>query len=380
MKKPRALLVGSAAVLLAAGLSACSGGTESSSGSAKGTAAASPRTTAGGQRIDTGVNGTVWVANEEGDSVSVLDARTAKVITTLTGVDKPHNVQAAGDNVYVISGSGRRVAAIASGTYALGASAPTGTAPAHVIEAGGKVYVASAGQGAVDVYRGKELSRLTTIKLGGMPHGLRASKDGTLVAVANMDSRSVDLINAKTGRRTASVPVGGPAVQVAVDATGAYVYASVSDPASVAKIDTKSRKVVGRTTVPAPPVQVYLSGDGKTLVSADQGNEAVPGRTVSVITTGDMKVENSVRVGKGPHGVVLDAAAKTAWVTNMYDDTVSVIDLARSEVIGTVAVGDAPNGISFSSQSPKPASAATIPLPMPGTGHGGTGGDEAHDH
>jgi YVTN family beta-propeller protein len=379
MKQPRTLLASTAAVLLTAGLTACSGGTDGSSGATQGTAAP-PRSTAGGQRVDTGVTGTVWVANEQGDSISVLDARSAKVITTLTGVDQPHNVQAAMDAVYLVSGSGNRVAAVEPGSYALGASASTGTAPAHVIAAGGKVYVTSAGQGTVDVYRGKGLTTLGSIRLGGMPHGLRASKDGALLAVANMDGRSVDLINAKTGRKSASIPVGGPAVQVAVDTTGAYVYASVSEPASVVKIETRTRKVVRRVTVPSPPVQVYLSDDGKTLVSADQGDERAPGRTASIITTGDMKVKNSVRVGKGPHGVVFDEAAKTAWVTNMYDDTVSVIDLARAKVIATVAVGDAPNGISFSPQSPQSAPTATIPLPMPGAGHGGTGHDEDHDH
>jgi YVTN family beta-propeller protein len=370
MKARGKLLIGSAAVLLAGGLAACSTDTKGSGES--GRAATS-------QRLDTGVNGTVWVANEKGNSISVLDARSARVVTTLTGVGSPHNVQAGadGDAVYVVSGAGSTVAAIDSRTYALNASASTGAEPAHVIEAAGKVYVTSADQAAVDVYRTGKLERLATLALGGMPHGLRASRDGALVAVANMGGKSVDLIDTKTERKTSSISVGGPPVQVAVEPTGDYVYASVSKPASLVKIDTKTRKVIGTVAVPAPPVQVYLTGDGGTLVSADQGDDAAPGHTLSIIDTREMNVTKSVQVGNGPHGVTLDPAAKTAWVTNLYDDTVSVIDLPRAKVIATVPVGDKPNGISLSSRTPQPAPSATVPLPMPSTSHGG-GHDEGH--
>jgi len=34
-------------------------------------------------------------------------------------------------------------------------------------------------------------------------------------------------------------------------------------------------------------------------------------------------------------------------VTNTFDDTVSVIDVDAQKVIGTISVGDAPNGITF---------------------------------
>ncbi|CAG0998974.1 hypothetical protein ANRL2_03847 [Anaerolineae bacterium] len=41
--------------------------------------------------------GTVWVADEYGNSVTVIDAVQNEVITTLTGIEAPHNIQASPD-------------------------------------------------------------------------------------------------------------------------------------------------------------------------------------------------------------------------------------------------------------------------------------------
>ena len=41
------------------------------------------------------VSGTVWVANEAGNSITAIDASTNRVLTTLSGIKGPHNLQAA---------------------------------------------------------------------------------------------------------------------------------------------------------------------------------------------------------------------------------------------------------------------------------------------
>ena len=131
------------------------------------------------------------------------------------------------------------------------------------------------------------------------------------------------------------------------------------------KIDLAAQEVVGTVAVSAPPVQVYLAPDGRTLLSADQGTEAEPGNTLSVIDPTDMTVRGTVRTGSGPHGVVIDTTGAKAWVTNIYDDTVSVVDLDALEVLETVPVGDMPNGVSFSSRPPAEANAPSIALDIP---------------
>lgn len=313
------------------------------------------------------VSGSVWVANEGADSLSVVDAATDAVVMTLEGVKAPHNVQlgSGGDIAYAVSGSTNTVVAIDAAAYAVKAVAPTGPAPAHVIEApNGNVYVTNAGDGTVSVYRGAELTPVATIDVGGMPHGLRAAADGSVIVVANMEGR-LDLIDPTTHSRTGSVPVGTEPAQVAVSADGRYVYSSVSEPPKVVKVDLTTQKVVGSTDVPTPPVQVYLSGEEDAVLSANQGTAETPGRTVSVIDTETMTPRAVVEAGSGPHGVVIDDTATRAWVTNTFDDTVSAIDLDEASVTATIPVGHEPNGISYSPRPPAPASAPTTTLNLP---------------
>ena len=142
--------------------------------------------------------------------------------------------------------------------------------------------------------------------------------------------------------------------QVAVDNDGDYAYVSLAGDSSVAKVDLAEQTVVGSVEVSAPPVQLYLTPDGTRLLSADQGTEQTAGDTVSVIDTEAMTVTDSITTGSGPHGVVVDTTGETAWVTNLYDDTISVLDLTTNEAVATVPVGDMPNGISYSPTPPAP--------------------------
>lgn len=67
------------------------------------------------------IQGSVWIANEGGNSLTVVDAGTSKVITTLTGIEGPHNVQLSPDSktVWAVSGHKSLAVAIESATYKL---------------------------------------------------------------------------------------------------------------------------------------------------------------------------------------------------------------------------------------------------------------------
>src|ERR1019366_9277800 len=60
---------------------------------------------------------------------------------------------------------------------------------------------------------------------------------------------------------------------------------------------------------------------------------------------GGYTVTATIGVGSGPDGVAVDPATRTAYVTNVDDDTVSVIDEAAGTVTATVRVGADPSGV-----------------------------------
>lgn len=53
----------------------------------------------------------------------------------------------------------------------------------------------------------------------------------------------------------------------------------------------------------------------------------------------------TIEVGMGAHGVVVSEDGAWIYVTNTLDDSVSSVDAAARQVVSTVTVGDAPNGI-----------------------------------
>jgi len=319
--------------------------------------------------------GSVWVADEAGDSLTIIDAEANSVVATLAGLKEPHNVQVGRDGatVFAVSGSSNLVVAIDARTYAVQAVARTGSAPAHVIDApNGKVYVTNSDDGTVSVYRRPGLQPTSLITLGGMPHGLRPAAGGSVIVVAKSMAGALDLIDPATDTSFGRVHVGTGPAQVAVAADGRYAYAGITDPPSVVKVDLTARAVIGTAYVPAPPVQLYLAPDESTVLSADQGTMESPGHTVSLIDTRAMTVRGTVTTGSGPHGVVIDTAGTRAWVTNTYDNAVSVIDLLTHSVVATIQTGTAPSGISYSphraTATNTPTTTLEIPAPSASTG------------
>lgn len=298
-----------------------------------------------------GPDGAVWVANEHGDSISVLDPRTGEVIATLTGIDAPHNAQASTtrDAIWV-TGTGGVVAMDATDLFPTEA-APAGEHPAHVVETSdGAVFVVASGDDEVHEFD-NTLAPRRTYDVGAGPHGMRVAPDGRLAAVADTSAGSVTLLQPGTNE-SRTVEVGPSPIQVGISHDSATVYVSVAGTNEVVRVDVESGKVTGRVAVPSAPAQLWVTSTG-TVLSADQGSPEDPGNTLSIIDGLAMTVTATVEVGSGPHGITVDPEESRAWVTNMYDDTVSVVDLERETVVETVEVGDYPNGITYTSTTPK---------------------------
>lgn len=127
------------------------------------------------------VNGTVWVANEGGNSLTAIDANTNKVLTTLNGIEGPHNLQVApdGKSVWAVSGHESLAVMIDATAYQVHGTVPTGKEPAHIILApdGKTAYATNGGDNTVTAIDVATMKTISTIPVGKYPHGLRPSPD-----------------------------------------------------------------------------------------------------------------------------------------------------------------------------------------------------------
>lgn len=298
------------------------------------------------------VTGTIWVANEDGGSLTAIDAATNRVVTTVKGIEGPHNVQVSPDgrSVWAVSGHGSFAVMLDSETLGLHGVAPTGAAPAHVVVTpdGATTYTTNGADGTVSAIDSATMSTVATIQVGAGPHGLRPSPDGRWIYVANVSGTTLSVIDTAENQKVADIEVGRSPAQVAFSPDGRFVYASVNGEDAVAKVDVASRQLVGKTTVGPGPIQTYVSPDNRFLLVANQGSEERPGTTVSVIDTKTFTVTKTVKTGRGAHGVVIDSSSRHAYITNLYGNDVAVLDLEELRVVARVPVGEKPNGVSFS--------------------------------
>jgi manganese oxidase len=319
------------------------------------------------------IQGTIWVADEYGNSITVIDASTNEVITTLTGIEEPHNLQVSPDGrtVWAVSGHDSIALVIDASTYTLLGTVGTGDHPAHVVITpdGSTVYVTDAGANTVTVIDAATLEVVATIPVGVSPHGLRPSPDGRWIYVANTGDTTLSVIDTGTNSRVADIEVGQRPVQVAFSPDGEYVYVSLNQDNTLGKVDTASGRLVDTVEVGFGPIQVFVTPDNRYVLAANQGTETHPGTTVSVIDTTTFSVTATVDVGAGAHGVVVEPSGQYAYIANIYGNNVAVLDLADLDVVATISTGAGPNGISFSPLPASPAPAREVALAtQPATG------------
>lgn len=303
---------------------------------------------------------TVFVANEEGQSVSIIHTKISKS-TVISIPISPHNVDitadgrlllaagmpAGGHGSHGLSGGQLILMDVTRDTPASSAAVPVGGHPAHVVpDAQGRfAYVTDAENDAIVVVDLATRKVTARIPVQSYPHGLRLSPDGRLLAVANMKSGTVSLVNTHNRETVGHVVVGRRPVQVGFDPSGRTLVVSLNGEDKIAIVDVASLKVVRTAQVSRGPVQVSITPDGKRVLVASQGSSAKPNNRVSVVSLDTGKLIKSVTVGNGAHGVVIGPGGETAYITNTYANSVSAINLKSLAVEKTYSVGKGPNGI-----------------------------------
>ena len=236
------------------------------------------------------------------------------------------------------------------------ASIEVGAHPAHVIadKEGKRAFVSNSEDNTISVIDLDKGDTIALAETGDYPHGLRMSPDGKTIYVANVKDDSVSVSDTGTLAETARIKVGSAPVQVGFTPDGGRVYVSLRDENKVAVIDTATRKVTGRIEIGRSPIQVHATPDGRFVYVANQGTDANPDDTVSVIEVESGSVVKTIRTGAGAHGVAVSADGAFVFISNIIAGTVSQISLDDQSVVKTYPVGKGPNGITF--QSPKPTS------------------------
>ncbi|MBV2131620.1 YncE family protein [Pseudomonas sp. MAP12] len=306
---------------------------------------------------------TIYVANERAGSLTVIDEATNTTHTLALDV-LPHNVDLTSDGkTLLIAGMPAGHAQGGHDGHAdqggllqlLDANQTAGPArliavgghPAHVVPnlTGKLAFVTDADSHTVAVVDLRTAKVQDRVEVGRYPHGQRLSPDGRTLAVANRDSNDVSLIDVASRTQMARIAVGRQPVQVAFTPDGQRLFVSLSGENAVAAVDLQSQRHSATYPVGPGPIQLAVSPDGTKLVVANQGNRKMPGHSLSILETATGRLIATTEVGKGAHGVSIVGNGSRAYVSNAFEDSVSVVDLESYQELARHPTGAGPNGI-----------------------------------
>jgi YVTN family beta-propeller protein len=145
---------------------------------------------------------------------------------------------------------------------------------------------------------------------------------------------------------------------VAVSPDGSTVYVTNTDQGKVAVIDAATDRVTGTITVGQLPWQLAVSANGKTVYVADPDSNQV-----SVISTSSGTVSSTISVAGDPDTLALTPDGSQLWVGGLTSGIITVLDTASESVVGTINVG---NDGANSGDGNEPTSIVLTTTPTPG--------------
>jgi YVTN family beta-propeller protein len=318
-----------------------------------------------------GTSGSGWLvyaSNEDGRTLSVIDAATDSVVATIDVGMRPRGVKVSPDGrtVYVaLSGSPKcppampdaecakkvadrsqdGVAVVDVATRTTTKVLPAGIDPETFdVSADGRTLFVSNEDAAtlslVDVASGRIKG---TVKTGREPEGVTIAPDGRTVWVTGETDHDVTVVDVASGKSIAQIDTRGQrprAVGFLPDGSKAYVTNEQSG--TVAVIDPSSHTV--RASIPLPanskPMGIAVSRDGsRVYVSTGRGG------TVVVIDPVRDSVMTTVHVGRRPWGIALSADGARLYTANGPGNDVSVVNTSTMSVVKRVPVGSVPWGV-----------------------------------
>lgn len=223
-----------------------------------------------------------------------------------------------------------------------------GSHPAHIVFMENMKYalVTNNGDNNVSVIDLASFKVIQNISTGKGPHGFRIAADSKTAYISNMGEDTVSVIDLEGMKENKKIVVGNTPVTTSVTPDGKTLVATLNTENSLAIIDFTTEKIE-KVQVGEGPAQVYIQSDGKYAFVANQGTPEKPSNSVSKIDLETRKVVATIKVGKGAHGIVTSNDNQFVYVTNMYDNTMSVLKNDDNTVIATVNVGMETNGITI---------------------------------
>ena len=298
--------------------------------------------------------------NSAGDSVSLIDPVTDRIVAEIPDAEVIHGAAAApdGSRLYLSNESLATLDVVDTRTLKVTKRIPLTGGPNNLAirKDGRRLYVAIQGaEGGVDVIDTVSQEKTKFIRILRGVHNTFITPDSKHVVAGSTGGNVATVIDTESEMPVWSIHFEGGVrplcFEVNPDGSTKRMFVQVTNLHGFAIVDWATRREVGRIKLPdLPPAQrnsdgiqgapahgILIAPDGKTLWSTSKFNSAV-----YVYAMPDLKYLGEVKVGKVPDWLTFTPDSKKLYVANAHDNTVSVIDVAGRKELTKLKVGHVP--------------------------------------
>ena len=299
------------------------------------------------------VQGAVFVANRDADSVSFFSLISTSGVTNISLFPGSRPVALAGTSTTAmyVSNSGTNsvcphtgsMSVISTGSLVATNTVCVGVNPGPIVQlpqvtgvSDNKVYIANQGDNSISVYNPATGSITSTItQANGLnlnPIAMVASSDAAYVFVVTQGNGStpgtVDIINTATDTIGGSVTVGVGPTSISLDTFLNRLYVANTGGNSVTVLDATSVtlgvnppiKTLGTASVGSAPVSVAALPNGLAFYVANSASN-----DVTVVSSSSFGVVGTVPVGQNPIWVASEPSSTKIYTANDGSGTISII-------------------------------------------------------
>jgi YVTN family beta-propeller protein len=317
----------------------------------------------------------IYISNQDGSSIDVIDPVVNKVIQTIKGMTSPDGVVFSpdGTRAYTPDRDEHVLIVLDTKTGNTIKKIPLSDRPnLPVISNDGKrVFVAiwplsveAKTRGAVDIVDTVTLEKVKTIPTKGGMHDMFTTPDGKYVVAGSVVAGFLDVIDLQTEKIAWELPfdrgVATLTVEAGPDGSSKRIFAELTSRPGpffngFAVVDFAKRKEVDRILFPVGPVVSHekapqvqnsahgtgIAPDGKTLWVC-----SITYNAVFVYSLPDLKLLGRAPTGEGSKWLNFTPDSKTVYVSNAAENTVSVIDVKSLKEVSRIPVGENPRHVS----------------------------------
>ena len=293
-----------------------------------------------------------YISNSDGDSVSIIDRDTYKLVKTLRVGDYPHHMIVSLDGRYLYAGNTHSdtVSAIDLTTETIAKTIPLLDPYNFYYSPDRKLLVTTCTRlGRVEVHAVDEWNdigkaagwrRVAQIPTGKHPNHFAFSLDGRFMYVSNEYSHQLSVIDLQEHRVVRQLNPGRRPVDVSLAPGGKTLFVASYGEGRITVYDTDSYKEIDRIPTGAGAHGMAMSTDGKTLFVSNRD-----AASVSAIDVASRKVTQTFSVPQGPDMMEVTPGGRELWVTSRYAGSVNVIDLSTGKLTHRIRTGAAPHGV-----------------------------------